>query len=161
MQHFWKTWMLPLDPFTRLINGIVTNQLQGVPVVCQPDEFSVFPAPSGQTCAQWAGEYAQLVGGYLNNPESTGDCQFCQYSVGDSFYIPLELSYDNRVRDLFILVSLFQLHLGLDTKHPRSPTAYSTFWFFSLPLVSSAGASARVAPVFSTILDFFASMPVL
>jgi ATP-binding cassette subfamily G (WHITE) protein 2 (SNQ2) len=105
MQHFWKSWMWPLDPFTRLVGGIVTNQLQGVEVVCRPEEFSVFPAPSGQTCAQWAGEYAELVGGYLDNPESTGDCNFCQYRYGQAFFPPLEIDFANRWRDFGIMVS--------------------------------------------------------
>ena len=40
--------------------------------------------------------------GYIANPSSTGDCQFCQYSVGQSFYTPLELDFDTRGRDISI-----------------------------------------------------------
>jgi ABC-type multidrug transport system permease subunit len=92
--------MYPLDPFTRLVSGyvhipllrsffsslilhgglssLVSTALHGLPVVCTSDEFQTFTAPAGQTCRQWAGEYADLVGGYLNNPDSTSVCEFCE-----------------------------------------------------------------------------------
>jgi ATP-binding cassette subfamily G (WHITE) protein 2 (SNQ2) len=63
-------------------------------------------APSGQTCYQWAGEFTDYMGGYLNNPNATEDCEFCQYRVGDSFYNGLEMSYNTRWRDFGIYVSV-------------------------------------------------------
>jgi ATP-binding cassette subfamily G (WHITE) protein 2 (SNQ2) len=63
-------------------------------------------APDGQTCGAYAGAFAQAVGGYIGNPDSMGDCNFCQYSVGQSFYAPLGISYSTRGRDLGIFVSL-------------------------------------------------------
>jgi len=65
---------------------------------------SFVAAPAGQTCYQWAGEFANYVGGYLNNPNGTGECEFCQYRVGDSFYANLEISYSTRWRDFGIFV---------------------------------------------------------
>jgi ABC-type multidrug transport system permease subunit len=67
-------------------------------------------APSGQTCSSYAGAFASAVGGYINNPDSTGDCQFCQYSVGDSFYNNLEISFNTRWRDFGIFVSYHVSH---------------------------------------------------
>lgn len=68
-------------------------------------------APSGQTCNEWAGRFATAVGGYLNNPDATGvDCEFCQYSVGDSFYRNLEIDYAVRWREFGIFVSDFSRH---------------------------------------------------
>jgi ATP-binding cassette subfamily G (WHITE) protein 2 (SNQ2) len=63
-------------------------------------------SPAGQTCGEYAGAFAQAVGGYLNNPDVEGDCQFCQYSVGDSFYRNLNITYDTRWRDFGIFVRL-------------------------------------------------------
>jgi ABC-type multidrug transport system permease subunit len=62
-------------------------------------------APAGQTCGDYAGAFADAVGGYINNPGSEGDCQFCQYRVGDSFYNNLNITYDTRWRDFGIFVS--------------------------------------------------------
>ncbi|ORY35845.1 ABC-2 type transporter-domain-containing protein [Naematelia encephala] len=105
LPYFWRSWMYQLDPFTRLISGLVTSALHGVTVTCKPSEFSRFTAPAGQTCAQWAGEFADAIGGYLNNPNDTGTCEFCQYKLGDNFYNGLEISYDNRWRDFGIFVA--------------------------------------------------------
>jgi ABC-type multidrug transport system permease subunit len=95
LPYFWRSWMYQLDPFTRLISGVVSTALWNQPVVCRDDEYSVFPAPSGQTCREYAGAFADAVGGYLGNPDATGDCNFCQYSNGQAFYAPLDISYSN------------------------------------------------------------------
>jgi len=93
LPYFWRSWMYQLDPFTRLISGVVSTALWNQPVVCRDSEYSVFPAPSGQTCGEYAGAFAEAVGGYLGNPDATGDCNFCQYSNGQAFYAPLDISY--------------------------------------------------------------------
>lgn len=104
LPYFWRKWMWPLDPFTRLISGLVSTVLQDQEVVCKDGEYQVFPAPSGQTCQQWAGAFAEAVGGYINNPDSTGDCQFCQYRSGQAFFVPLEISFSTRWRDFGIFI---------------------------------------------------------
>jgi ATP-binding cassette subfamily G (WHITE) protein 2 (SNQ2) len=103
---FWRSWMYWLDPFTWLVAGLVATGLHEVPVVCQGSEFSLFTPPSGQTCGQWAGAFATAVGGYINNENATDTCQFCQYSVGDSFYAGLNISYDDRWRNFGVFVSV-------------------------------------------------------
>jgi len=77
--------------------------ISGLPVTCQDDEFAVFAPPSGQTCQEWAGAFVQAAGGYLNNPDSTVDCQYCQYRVGDEYLASLNMSYGNRWRDVWVL----------------------------------------------------------
>ncbi|WVR08472.1 hypothetical protein IAU60_005527 [Kwoniella sp. DSM 27419] len=105
LPYFWRSWMYQLDPFTRLISGLVSTVLKDQQVVCRDNEFNIFSPPSGQTCTQYAGAFAQAVGGYLNNPDATTDCQFCQYRVGQSFYEPLQISYSTRGRDAGIMVA--------------------------------------------------------
>ncbi|WWD20557.1 hypothetical protein CI109_105033 [Kwoniella shandongensis] len=104
LPYFWRSWMYPLDPFTRLISGLVTTGLQDQSVVCKPEEYNVFSPPAGQTCSQWAGKFAQTMGAYINNPDATSDCQYCQYSVGQSFFTPLEISFSTRWRDFGIFI---------------------------------------------------------
>ena len=67
----------------------------------------MFNPPSGQNCDQWAGDFANTFGGYINNPEATSSCQYCQYKVGDEFYTPLNISFDNRWRDVWIIFAYF------------------------------------------------------
>ena len=81
----------------------------GLSITCRPDEFSVFNPPSGQTCQQWAGDFVNSFGGYLNNPNATSSCEYCQYSVGDQYFTPLNIRYENRWRDVWILFCFFSM----------------------------------------------------
>ncbi|KAA1138815.1 hypothetical protein PGTUg99_015044 [Puccinia graminis f. sp. tritici] len=108
MPRFWKDWMYQLDPYTRIISGLLVNELHDMPVICKEQELSVFQPPTGQTCGQWAQNFISTRGGYLENSDATTDCRYCQFSKGDQFYEGLNLSFSNRWRDLGIL-ALFVL----------------------------------------------------
>lgn len=86
--------------------------------MCKSDEFVQFDPPSGQTCQDWAGDFVDAVGGYLNNPNATAACQYCQYKVGDEFFEPLNISYGYRWRDAFIILAFF----GKSRPLPRGQT---------------------------------------
>jgi ABC-type multidrug transport system permease subunit len=75
MPAFWRAWLYHLDPFTRLISGLVSTELHGLPIVCKANEFSVFQPPSGETCLGWAGDFVNATAGYLDNPSATSDCR--------------------------------------------------------------------------------------
>lgn len=115
---FWRVWLYELDPFTRLIGGMVVTELHDMPVKCAELEYNTFPIPSGETCESYAGKFMSIAPGYLRNLTATGSCEYCAYSVGDEFYSPLALSYDNRWRDLgiflaFVGSNLIILFLGV------------------------------------------------
>ncbi|KAF8602772.1 hypothetical protein BDV93DRAFT_533391 [Ceratobasidium sp. AG-I] len=101
---FWREWLYQLDPFTRLISGMVSTELHDLKITCKPMEFAVFQPPSGQTCVQWAGDFVNASVGYLDNPGASSDCRYCPYSYGDDFYTGLGISFDTRWRDLGILI---------------------------------------------------------
>ncbi|CAE6481297.1 unnamed protein product [Rhizoctonia solani] len=105
MPKFWRAWLYHLDPFTRMISGLVSTELHGLKITCTPLEFSVFQPPSGETCVQWAGDFVNATSGYLDNPSATSDCRYCPYSVGDDFYAGLNISFDTRWRDLGIMIA--------------------------------------------------------
>lgn len=107
MISFWRSWIYQLDPYTRTLAAMVSTELHGLPITCKSDEFSVFSPPSGQTCEEWAGPFVEAFGGYLDDPSATDACQYCQYKVGDEFFTPLNISYDNRWRDVWILFAYF------------------------------------------------------
>ncbi|KAI6133706.1 pleiotropic drug resistance ABC transporter [Pisolithus croceorrhizus] len=104
---FWRDWLYQLDPFTRMLSAMLSTELHGLPIVCASDEFSVFNPPSSQTCFEWAGEFVSAFGGYLNNPNATAACQYCQYKVGDEYFTPLNINFSNRWRDVFIVFAYF------------------------------------------------------
>ncbi|AEO59095.1 hypothetical protein MYCTH_2307069 [Thermothelomyces thermophilus ATCC 42464] len=101
----YRTWLYELNPFTRLISGMVVTALHGTPVQCAPEELNAFSAPANMTCGEYMQPFFDRGGpGYLVN-NATQDCQYCAYKVGDEFYGPLGLSFDNRWRDLGIYVA--------------------------------------------------------
>ena len=122
---FWRAWLYQLDPFTRLIGGMVVTELHGREVVCTAKELQHFTAPAGQTCGQYMSNFFERGGaGYIVN-NATSACEYCAYKVGDQFYTALELNFDNRWRDLGILIAfigsnLIFLFLGVSSLFPSS-----------------------------------------
>ncbi|KAG5718995.1 Brefeldin A resistance protein [Termitomyces sp. T112] len=108
---FWRSWIYQLDPFTRTLAAMVSTELHGLVIRCKSDEFAIFDPPSGQTCAEWGQAFVDKFGGYIDNLNDTLRCRYCQYSVGDQFYEPLNISYSLRWRDAFILFSFFIFNL--------------------------------------------------
>ncbi|MBW0485660.1 hypothetical protein O181_025375 [Austropuccinia psidii MF-1] len=117
LPSFWRKQLYPINPVTRLIAGLLSNELHNLPITCDEREFSVFQPPIGQTCIQWAGQFLTQAGGYLLNPESTSICQYCQFRVGDEYLQSLELDFNKRWRNwgilfIFIIHNLVLLIVG-------------------------------------------------
>ena len=102
---FWRQWLYPLDPFTRLVGGMVVTELHGKPVVCTDTEFSTFRAPAGQTCGEYVREFIAGAAGYVRDLDATGVCEYCAYKVGDEFFEPLGLRYEDRWRDMGVFAA--------------------------------------------------------
>ncbi|KAF8692845.1 ABC transporter, partial [Rhizoctonia solani] len=102
---FWRAWLYQIDPFTRVVSGMVSTELHGLKITCSALEFAVFQPPQGQTCLQWAGDFVNVSVGYLDNPDSTFDCRYCPYEYGDDFYNRLGISFDTRWRDFGIVIA--------------------------------------------------------
>ncbi|MCJ1434291.1 hypothetical protein MMC27_003658 [Xylographa pallens] len=108
---FWRAWLYQLDPWTRLIGGMVVTELEGRPVVCQPGEFNTFNAPPGQTCGAYMHSFFAAGGaGYILD-NATSACQYCAYSIGNQFYEPLGFDFANRWRDIGILAAFIGSNL--------------------------------------------------
>ena len=96
MPALWKYTMYYLSPFTYWIGGVLSSVLEGVPVVCDAErgELSIFHAPEGRTCGEYAAEWigAGTVG-YLDNPAAIGECGYCEFGVGDDVSFSPFLSF--------------------------------------------------------------------
>jgi ABC-type multidrug transport system permease subunit len=107
----YRTWLYELNPFTRLISGMVVTALHDLPVRCRPEELNVFQAPGNTTCGEYMQPFFERGGpGYLVS-NATQDCQYCAFKVGDEFYGPLGLSFDHRWRDLGIYIAFIGSNL--------------------------------------------------
>ncbi|CAE6436737.1 unnamed protein product, partial [Rhizoctonia solani] len=106
---FWRAWLYQLNPFTRVVSGMVSTELHGLKITCSPLEFAVFQPPQG--CLQWAGDFVNATAGYLDNPDGTSDCRYCPYEYGDDFYSGLGISFDTRWREFGILIAFIVFNI--------------------------------------------------
>ncbi|CAO3627721.1 unnamed protein product [Mucor fragilis] len=110
MPAFWSSWMYWLNPYHYLVEGLVTNGLDAVEVVCEDKDYIKINTPPGSTCGEYMSQYFADGGlGYLGNPNSTDLCDYCQYSTGNDYYeYRIGWSFSNRWRN-FGLLWLFTL----------------------------------------------------
>ncbi|KAF9880246.1 ABC-2 type transporter [Colletotrichum karsti] len=113
---FWRSWMYWLTPFHYLLEAFLGAAIHDQPVECQPGEFARFQPPPNQSCEQYAQQYIQQAGGYVQTGEG-GVCEFCQYSNGDEFGAGFSVYYSNIWRDFgifcgFILFNYFVVFVG-------------------------------------------------
>ena len=108
---FWRAWLYPLDPFTRLIGGMVVTELHGREVDCAQNELNHFTAPPNQTCGEYMRPFFERGGaGYLMK-NATQTCEFCAYKVGDQFYHTFGMEFAHRWRDLGIFIAYIASNL--------------------------------------------------
>lgn len=102
---FWRAWLYQVNPLTRLIGGMLVIELHELPVRCTEGELNRFTSPPGRTCGEYMADFFAAGGpGYIVD-NSTSDCSYCAYSVGDQLFEPLGYSFSHRWRDLGILVA--------------------------------------------------------
>lgn len=102
---FWKYWMYYVNPSTWWIAGVLSTTLHNIPVMCASNEVAQFTPPSGMTCGDYAGAFANMSGGYLLDPSSTGVCGYCQYKLGDQYLESLNIKASDKWRDFGIFLA--------------------------------------------------------
>ncbi|PWN42438.1 putative SNQ2-ABC transporter [Ceraceosorus guamensis] len=115
--YFWRIWMLPLSPFTYLLEGLLGNVLGPQLVRCAENEFNIVRPPTGQTCEAYLSPYFTRAFGYFEQ-RPDGDCQVCQYSRGEDFLTGLStsnfaFSSSHRWRNLGILAAYIGFNVAL------------------------------------------------
>jgi ATP-binding cassette, subfamily G (WHITE), member 2, SNQ2 len=101
---FWKYWVYWINPSTWWIGGVLAAVLADETVQCAPGETTLFDAPAGQTCGDYAADFIQQGMGYITNPDATTDCGYCQYANGAEYLSTLNISPSDKWRDLGIFV---------------------------------------------------------
>ncbi|KAG1138899.1 hypothetical protein G6F38_010219 [Rhizopus arrhizus] len=105
MPKFWSSWMYWVDPYHYLIEGLVVNVMDSIPVVCDASEFVKIPIPDGTTCGNYMADFFNAGGnGYVEDNNATGSCNYCNYKYGNEFYEErIGWNFSNRWRDFGIL----------------------------------------------------------
>lgn len=104
LQGFW-IFMYRCNPFTYLTEGLLGAGLARAPASCADNEWLTFNAPTNSTCGDYMEAYMSGAGGQLSDPTSTGSCQFCPITNTDAFLSVIGVRYENRWRNLGILLS--------------------------------------------------------
>uniref|UniRef100_A0A8H7NKK4 ABC transporter domain-containing protein n=1 Tax=Bionectria ochroleuca TaxID=29856 RepID=A0A8H7NKK4_BIOOC len=84
MPAVWKYTVYYMNPVTWYSRGILSTVLPLYSIQCSQSELARFNPPLGSTCAEYAGHFVSEVAtsGYLQNPNETSNCGFCQYQNG-------------------------------------------------------------------------------
>ncbi|KAG4442031.1 hypothetical protein IFR05_002499 [Cadophora sp. M221] len=98
--RFW-IFMYRISPFTYLVDGMLSVGIANTNVVCSTTELRNFQAPSGMTCGEYMNDWisTQARGGYLQDANATGSCNFCALDSTNQFLAALSSNYDNRWRN--------------------------------------------------------------
>jgi ATP-binding cassette subfamily G (WHITE) protein 2 (PDR) len=99
---FWK-FMYYLSPFTYLASSMLSVGVANTKASCLSYEFLRFPPPSGQTCGQYLNAYIKATGGFVENPNATDTCSFCQISDTNVFLTAVNSHYADRWRNFGIM----------------------------------------------------------
>ncbi|EGW35495.1 opaque-specific ABC transporter CDR3 [Spathaspora passalidarum NRRL Y-27907] len=112
MPKFW-TFLYYLNPFTYLVSAIMSLGLADAPVVCNVNEYVTFrPELPGQKCKDYVGAYMVIAGGYLVNPESTDQCQYCPMNNTNQFLDMIFVSLNNLGRDIGVFMSFIIFNMA-------------------------------------------------
>lgn len=93
------------EQLSNRIGGILSATLDGIPIQCDPMETAVFDSPPGQTCQEYAGEFANMSGGFLLEPDATSNCQYCPYRTGNEYLATLNIEASQKWRDFGIFLA--------------------------------------------------------
>lgn len=101
---FW-IFMYRVSPFTYWVGGTAAALMHGRPIVCSDVELSRFNPPSGQSCNDYMSSFFEKAGaaaGYLKNPDSMTQCEYCSMSSADQFLEGVWISWEDRWRNFGI-----------------------------------------------------------
>ncbi|KAF2744039.1 hypothetical protein M011DRAFT_409396 [Sporormia fimetaria CBS 119925] len=101
MPRFW-IFMYRVSPFTYMISGMLSIGVANSEVTCGPSEYLKF-APASGTCEEYLQPYMSMAGGYLEDPNATDECSFCQMGDTNVFLQQLTANYGDVWRNFGIL----------------------------------------------------------
>ncbi|KAI7876976.1 hypothetical protein K492DRAFT_210004 [Lichtheimia hyalospora FSU 10163] len=108
MPHFWSSWMYWVDPLHYFVEGLAVNEMSDLPIICNDRDLVKFPPPAGQTCGDYMADFFNSgATGYLDNPNATDMCGYCNYQSGEEYYSSsFGWSSANKWRNLGIIAGI-------------------------------------------------------
>lgn len=126
---FW-VFMYRLSPFSYWISGIVSTQLHGREVTCSAAETNRFAPPNGMMCSDYLASFLSDATGYLLNPNSTTECEYCSVRVADQYVAASNIYWSDRWRNFGIMWAYILFNIAV---------AVSTYYLFRVRKWKKAG----------------------
>lgn len=116
--------MYRLSPLTYIIGGMLGAAISDAEVTCANVEFASFSTPNNESCGSYAKRMIEERGGYILDPESTTNCQYCPISSTNQFLGRFAVNPANSWRDLGIVFAFIVFN---------SMMAVLLYWLFRVP----------------------------
>ena len=126
--------MYRISPIIYFTAALIAAALGNTSITCAPDELLRLPAPGAYTCEEFMQPYIHSNGGYLIDPGSNANCDFCAYSDSNSILQNMGINYSDRWVDFAITLvySLFNVVITL-----------LFYWLFRVPKKSKVQRQCR------------------
>ncbi|KAG7660524.1 uncharacterized protein J8A68_005943 [[Candida] subhashii] len=111
MPGFW-IFMYRINPFTYLVQAILTTALANSNVICSPQELVTIVPPEGQSCQGFMDPFISTAGGYVTTSDA-GDCLFCSMSDTNVFLASAHAYFSQRWRNWAIFTCYIVVNLIL------------------------------------------------
>ena len=108
---FW-IFMYRCNPFTYLIQAILSTGLANAKVTCAPRELVTLKPPMGETCSSFIGPYTEAAGGYFST-NSDGTCSVCRIDSTNQFLESINALFSQRWRNFGIFVAFIAVNIIL------------------------------------------------
>ncbi|RCK65837.1 Multidrug resistance protein CDR1 [Candida viswanathii] len=105
---FW-IFMYRCNPLTYLIQAILSTALANSRVQCSPHEYVQINPPSNQTCEDFMGPFAAMVGGYVVTEQDT--CLYCPMDETNTFLKSVNAIFSERYRNYGIFVAFIMVNI--------------------------------------------------
>ncbi|KAJ3100384.1 hypothetical protein HDU97_002259 [Phlyctochytrium planicorne] len=108
MPLFYRNWLYWIDPYHYFIETLFVNDLHNLALSCDDRSTVRVTPPTNTTCETYFKPYLTKAPGYLMGTDSlTGTCRYCPMSMGDTMFLNFSWSFENRWRNVFILLGFF------------------------------------------------------
>lgn len=120
---------------------MLSTAVANTEVVCAENEILKFNPISG-TCYDYMQSFIGVNGGYLQNPNATTDCAFCQISDTNVFLAGVVSKYDERWRNFGIMWAYIIFNIV---------AALAFYWLFRVPRVKKEETAPAPDPTLEPV----------
>ena len=106
---FW-IFMYRLNPFTYLVQGVLSTGLANQEASCSEGELITFIAPDGKTCGEYLQPFIQFAGGKLVD-SSSSECYYCAVTSTNAFLERVFSDYSQRWRNFGIFIAFIVFNM--------------------------------------------------